>query len=108
MFFFFFNVTPTTGISTYLHTLSLPAALPISLAREVRPAARTGGPGRLRPLRGHRGRRAPRVDGAPQPGVRRLPVRAPASSPGSLRERLADVARRTASDRKSTRLNSSH
>src|SRR3546814_14385750 len=29
MFFFFFNVTSSTGIYTYLHTLSLHAALPI-------------------------------------------------------------------------------
>src|SRR3546814_19424649 len=31
--FFFFNVTPTTEIDTYGHTLSLHAALPISAAR---------------------------------------------------------------------------
>src|SRR3546814_8500002 len=44
LFFFFFYDTATTEISTYLHTLSLHDALPISFG------ARVAGAGRCRPL----------------------------------------------------------
>src|SRR3546814_12364883 len=37
VFFFFFNGTATTGIYTYLHTLSLHDALPISRRSGLRP-----------------------------------------------------------------------
>src|SRR3546814_11227483 len=48
---FFFNDTATTEIDTYLHTLSLPVALPISApARPLPSASLSGATGRLSDL----------------------------------------------------------
>src|SRR3712207_9097175 len=75
---FFFNDTATTEI----YTLSLHDALPISRARQVRPA-------RLRQLQRRRG------------------LGPPAARDGGAEHQLAGVDTRL-QDRKSTRLNSSH
>src|SRR3546814_15675099 len=102
MFLFFFNLTPTTWIFTYRHTLSLHYALPIYLH-----PAHGGGIRRI-----HRGivaigvhevalRRVDFLACEVLEGVGQAPVAAglaadPLRTPG------------IAADRKSTRLNSSH
>src|SRR3546814_15351842 len=96
---FFFNDTTNSEIYTYLHTLSLHFALPISPVRFVRQRSEICGavrpgpsdrPARRRPDELARQQPAPELDAAKQ----------------GVPERLERAHHRT--DRKSTRLNSSH
>src|SRR3546814_14490077 len=96
---FFFNESATTEISTYWHTLSLPAALPIcrvpaEQGRLVRVGRRRG---RCRGGRGLRRRRGLQRDAVRRSGTG-FPD--PQRDPRDVQE--------GGQDRKSTRLNSSH
>src|SRR3712207_7154561 len=93
MLFFFFNDTAPTEI----YTLSLHDALPI---------LRLGGAhGRSRP-RGHRGRGAPPFRGGLSLAVRGAPAARRIPAPPVVGHSISRTLRE--SDRKSTRLNSSH
>src|SRR3546814_15134437 len=97
--FFFFNDTATTEIYTYRHTLSLPAALPISVA----PRAALRGRGRSALCGNHRCE-ADGIEFERGVELRRIIFDAAA---GFVMADQFD-ALRLAVDRKSTRLNSSH
>src|SRR3546814_17572949 len=127
-FFFFFNHTAPTEIYTYLHTLSLLDALPIY--RLSGPAVWRALHVRLRPGGGDAGVRGlPRADGGGAAALRRGGAAGHARAargrvrvgrrvlqdPAHVDPPAADVAAGDAllrlvgqSDRKSTRLNSSH
>src|SRR3546814_16983212 len=88
------NDTATTEIYTYVHTLSLHDALPIS-RRTSRRGARSG----QHQAAGRPSRTWPRADTHSPRGLR----------PGLSRTRhYSDTVRQSGGDRKSTRLNSSH
>src|SRR3546814_12896197 len=92
----FFNDTATTEIYTYLHTLSLHAALPIFLRldRHARFITRAGDETKTRADRAHRGARR-----AGRPPAVHVILDFARTNPESTRRWR---------DRKSTRLNSSH
>src|SRR3546814_12076477 len=96
--FFFFIVTATTWLYTYLHTLSLHDALPI-----FRGAA-PGLPGHPGCASGHRRRLRPRQ----LPDRHALPGRRSAGAVLMVAAVQTGVDRGQVLDRKSTRLNSSH
>src|SRR3546814_14266135 len=97
MFIIFFKSTATTEVNTYLHTFSLPDALPIGRSgrhpgtRVARGAADLRGPVLQRPRSG-------------DPAAAGTETRSAALA----QRHLARLVHRMRADRKSTRLNSSH
>src|SRR3546814_18311264 len=92
---FFFRVTATPGIYTYVHTVSLHAALPISRARVDQRLLRPGVPPQMADQTAQHGH-------GPRPGIAFDDVE---PSAGLVERLLYQVL---GQDRKSTRLNSSH
>src|SRR3546814_15058585 len=116
MYFFFFNVTATTEIYTYLHTLSLPDALPIAFVQEQAHAPLTLLHHAADLRRGdrdlHHDRRRHRLSGAAGLAISRYRP-ADGDGDGELSRRHRADRRRDGggadrADRTSTRLNSSH
>src|SRR3546814_20712180 len=110
--FYFFNDTATTEIYTYLHTLSLHDVLPIFVSSS-KPAVASIAPSAKRRCAAwptsvkKRGSAAASVSRSPPSSVSAPPAQR--QSP-AIRDRFSGTAPifPSASDRKSTRLNSSH